>query len=714
MSNTMFHKLRASIASIVAIATLAVAVPVKAETEPLRIIDVDVAIEYNAATITWTTNRRATGLFEYGTSKSNYTVQIETNRSKTTQQVSIARLQPEKTYYFRIEATDRISETSTFEQSFKTGKRKPEMPKITSRVKVIYITGTTATIQWATNEITSSEVEYGPTTSYGRRATGANGQVHEVVLRGLKKNTTYNFRAKSRDTNNNTIISGNFTFKTERSLTEEQGSLLITSITPVSKNDPTITGNSVIITWKTNKPTQGWVRYQKAAGGSVISVTEPAPRRFDHAITITNLQPNTTYNFEINARDIFNKTAKSRLLTFTTREESVGGITANSNGIVTNDDEEYTSAGQVLGAFSCNIDTAKDFGFFGMYYNLPDGHPDVNLRAGKNTKESKKPGSVDWYDEKYFSMNRIDPQLNFPSFFPLNEGLRGDPNLFAVAWRAMVFVPENGNYEYSVTSDDDSWVYIDEKLVTDLGGLHEAKTLKNSLTLTKGYHKVEIYYADRGKGKAVMIFKPDSRLQFHPLPEGCEINDVLNPKPQGQVLGTSNIDYTPAVALYRTKTSPDVYAIYANGTKHYISGPTAFGNYGYRASDVKTVSEETLAKYPDARLVKTPGDNAIYFLYQRQQKQWLKIAIPSPTVFASYPQNSWGNVAIIDAVDLDTYPYVQLIRLKGDTAVYFLEGTTKHRFTDAAAFERLGFNWAEVVEINQAHFDSYLNGPEMR
>lgn len=78
--------------------------------------------------------------------------------------------------------------------------------------------GDSAVISWETNELASSEVEYGSDTSYGM-STGEldfSPRVieHSVQLSDLVPATTYHFRVISKDSNGNTATSADYTFST--------------------------------------------------------------------------------------------------------------------------------------------------------------------------------------------------------------------------------------------------------------------------------------------------------------------------------------------------------------------------------------------------------------------------------------------------------------------------------------------------------------------
>ena len=63
------------------------------------------------------------------------------------------------------------------------------------------ITATAATITWTTNEAADSQVEYGPTSSYGSTTTLDPTPVtsHSINLTGLTASTLYHYRVKSKD-----------------------------------------------------------------------------------------------------------------------------------------------------------------------------------------------------------------------------------------------------------------------------------------------------------------------------------------------------------------------------------------------------------------------------------------------------------------------------------------------------------------------------------
>lgn len=75
-------------------------------------------------------------------------------------------------------------------------------------------TGTTATIQWNTNEAASGVVSYGTDSSYGSTVTTTAGTTHTATITGLTPLSTYHFAVSSTDLAGNPASSVDTTFKT--------------------------------------------------------------------------------------------------------------------------------------------------------------------------------------------------------------------------------------------------------------------------------------------------------------------------------------------------------------------------------------------------------------------------------------------------------------------------------------------------------------------
>jgi chitodextrinase len=105
--------------------------------------------------------------------------------------------------------------------AYEFGSSTTSVPPVLSGITASSLTSSGATIQWATDKASSSQVEYGLTTAYGSQTSLDNSMVlsHSQSVSGLQPATTYNYRVKSRDTSGNLATSSNFTFTTASSTT---------------------------------------------------------------------------------------------------------------------------------------------------------------------------------------------------------------------------------------------------------------------------------------------------------------------------------------------------------------------------------------------------------------------------------------------------------------------------------------------------------------
>jgi len=87
-----------------------------------------------------------------------------------------------------------------------------------SGITTTSITASGAVIGWTTNEPSDTQVEYGPTKSYGNQAPlkATLQTAHTQTIGGLRPGTWYHFRVRSRDAAGNLGVSKDFRFKTSR------------------------------------------------------------------------------------------------------------------------------------------------------------------------------------------------------------------------------------------------------------------------------------------------------------------------------------------------------------------------------------------------------------------------------------------------------------------------------------------------------------------
>ena len=88
------------------------------------------------------------------------------------------------------------------------------------------------------------------------------------------------------------------------------------------------------------------------------------------------------------------------------------------------------------------------------------------------------------------------PVLNVPARV-FKEGFPGVTNRiagFAIDYTGRFYVDTPGNYQFRLTSDDGSKLYIDGRLVIDHDGIHPPRARTGAIDLTGGIHRIRVSY----------------------------------------------------------------------------------------------------------------------------------------------------------------------------------------------------------------------------
>jgi PKD repeat protein len=121
----------------------------------------------------------------------------------------------------------------------------------------------------------------------------------------------------------------------------------------------------------------------------------------------------------------------------------------------------------------------------------------------------------DWSN---LALTRVDSGIDFTdqgSTWPnLADGRQDN---FSVMWDGYISVPSASTYSFSLTSDDGSWLWVDENLLIDNGGDHSATTVTKTTSLTSGYHHVVVKMYENG-GVAVAKLTSSPSVTFYYLP----------------------------------------------------------------------------------------------------------------------------------------------------------------------------------------------------
>lgn len=161
-------------------------------------------------TVQWTTNVPSTSRVDYGLATSlgmtTETIQLVTQHSMT-----LTGLLPSRTYYYRITSTAPdyvpwIGDRWSFDNPI----------QLIDVATGLTSDGETTVISWKTDVPTTTQVEYGQTTSYGILTPEETNLTtnHQVTLPGLPDDTLFHFRVWGRNPPYTDAVSGDYTFRT--------------------------------------------------------------------------------------------------------------------------------------------------------------------------------------------------------------------------------------------------------------------------------------------------------------------------------------------------------------------------------------------------------------------------------------------------------------------------------------------------------------------
>ncbi|MBM4064319.1 MAG: hypothetical protein FJ266_01550 [Planctomycetes bacterium] len=108
--------------------------------------------------------------------------------------------------------------------------------------------------------------------------------------------------------------------------------------------------------------------------------------------------------------------------------------------------------------------------------------------------------NMNWAGEPVYE--EVDARIKF-DYSSENEKPVSSP--FSAIWRGHIEINTPGKYTFKLTSDDGSWLYIDDILVIDNGGNHAIKSVAGMVALEAGKHNILIKYFDAGGGAVINL-----------------------------------------------------------------------------------------------------------------------------------------------------------------------------------------------------------------
>lgn len=194
------------------------------------------------------------------------------------------------------------SEKEKAEQSKAAQEKAERAVQITQGPSVTDVTGTSATVKWTTNNVSSNHVRYRPA-SGGEWKSGPQhpgSKDHSVHLSGLTPGTKYEYQILTRDGD----VRSSGQFETTGASAAESG------MDPAERNvhitqGPTvthITGSSAVLKWTTDRTAANNVQYRPSSGGEWKKAWVKEGSK-EHWIPLKDLKTNETYEYQILTRD---------------------------------------------------------------------------------------------------------------------------------------------------------------------------------------------------------------------------------------------------------------------------------------------------------------------------------------------------------------------------------------------------------------------------
>jgi hypothetical protein len=178
---------------------------------------------------------------------------------------------------------------------------------------------TSATITWTTDQSSNSVVHYGTTISYGATQNNTTQVTsHSVNISGLSCGTAYHFNVASTNASALTTVSSDQTFSTSACASAP----VISSIASV----PGQTG--FVVNWSTDLASSSQVNYGvTTAYGSKVQSSSLV---IAHSLTVSGLQCNSTYDFQVVSSNGASSTTSSANQTVTTSACPVISVTGGN------------------------------------------------------------------------------------------------------------------------------------------------------------------------------------------------------------------------------------------------------------------------------------------------------------------------------------------------------------------------------------------------
>jgi phosphodiesterase/alkaline phosphatase D-like protein len=269
----------------------------------------------NSAYAEWKTHEPATSFVEFGTD-STYGQIVGSTELNLEHRVALTGLTAGTQYHYFVRSADgsrNTVSTDWIDITFRTLDQADDTPpNLIAGPYALNITSTGAVINWRTDELSSSQVEYGPAATYSDKVSSPLfAREHSIQLPYLEADSLYHYRVISSDAFANRDTSTDKTFRTAAGV-DATAPTIITG--PVVKD---LTDVSAVVYWSTDEASTSEIYYGETTDYS----DEAADLEYtwEHSIRLNGLEPNTAYHYQIASSDLAGNRVTSQLFDFSFR-----------------------------------------------------------------------------------------------------------------------------------------------------------------------------------------------------------------------------------------------------------------------------------------------------------------------------------------------------------------------------------------------------------
>ena len=230
-------------------------------------------------------------------------------------------------------------------------------------------------------------------------------------------------------------------------------------------------------------------------------------------------------------------------------------------------------------------------------------------------------------------------------------------------------------------------------------------------SLLKEFDNPTVYYLENGKKRGMSVSAEEfKKMGF----KEEEIKNVfasdLKIYDDGKI-----IKYSPDGSLIKDEMG-NVY-LAQNGKKRKFTSPQLFEYLNYEWKNIKEDGEVDFyldgldMVYPNGTLIADRNSEKIYLVKNKQRRE-----ITSEKLLAALGYQK-SSVLSITEDEINhfpigrkmVYPDNTLIKANNSPSVYLVNNGKKKEFTSAILFEKLGYNWSDIIDVNEDEANNHPN-----